>query len=93
MTERVTYDEGWQQTQEATQGIYNSHVDAHLWGFLQPCSSTIARMDFMKAVQVVDIGRNTEGNLFVLPGFKVSEYMLVSVRYYAPSASSMHCNR
>jgi len=84
MAEEVAYDEGWQQTQQATQGIYNSHVDAHLWGFLQPCSAAIARMDFLKAIKVYDIGRNSEGNLFVLPGFKVSEYL---AGFYALSHS------
>jgi ser/thr/tyr protein kinase RAD53 len=93
MTEEVTYDEGWQQTQQATQGaVYNSYVDAHLWGFLQPCSAAIARMDFLKPVKVIDIGRNLEGNLFVLPGFKVSEYLTGFCALHALFTSSMLCN-
>lgn len=67
-----------QQTQQATQPLYPSQlvnkVDAHLWGFLQPCSAALSRIDFWKASTVYDIGRNREGNNIVLPGFKVSEY-------------------
>jgi serine/threonine/tyrosine protein kinase RAD53 len=65
-----------QQTQMATQGTVGAmpSIDAHLWGFLQPCTGALLRIDFWKASPVYDIGRNKEGNQIVLPGFKVSEY-------------------
>jgi len=82
MTDDVNY-EGLQQTQQLTQGaVYFgsqapvSNVDAHLWGFLQPCTAALTRLDFWKANVVYDIGRNREGNRIILPGFKVSEYLV-----------------
>src|ERR1700691_3742176 len=80
MAEEAMYD-GLEQTQEATQGTcYSSqlpvNVDAHLWGFLQPCTGALSRLDFWKANPVYNIGRNPEGNRIILPGFKVSEYLV-----------------
>lgn len=60
-----------QQTQPASQPPL---IDNHLWAFLQPCSVALERLDFWKSIQVYEIGRNKEGNNFVLPGFKVSKY-------------------
>lgn len=51
-------------------------VDDHLWGFLQPCSPALCRIDLLKLERECDIGRNPEGNKIVLPGFKVSEYLV-----------------
>jgi len=80
MAEEGMYDglEQTQQTQQATQPLLQLpiQVDAHLWGFLQPCSAALTRIDFWKANAVYDIGRNREGNAIVLPGFKVSEYLV-----------------
>jgi len=61
-----------QQTQEASQQL-GGGLEGHLWGFLQPCSSTLTRIDFWKIKPVVTIGRHPEQNDVVLPGFKVSE--------------------
>jgi serine/threonine/tyrosine protein kinase RAD53 len=64
-----------QQTQQAQAGSQPFDVfDSHLWGFLQPCTGTLTRIDFWKANPVYAIGRNPEGNNIVLLGFKVSEY-------------------
>jgi ser/thr/tyr protein kinase RAD53 len=74
MTEDAMYD-GLEQTQQAQAGSQPFDVlDSHLWGFLQPCTGTLTRIDFWKANPVYEIGRNPEGNNIVLLGFKVSEY-------------------
>lgn len=68
-----------EQTQQATQSTQYSGSQAaadsnsHLWGFLQPCSTLLKRIDFFKLAPVVSIGRNGE-NEIVLPGVKVSAY-------------------
>jgi serine/threonine/tyrosine protein kinase RAD53 len=61
-----------QSTQQASQQASTS-VDSHLWGYLQPCSASLTRIDFWKIHPRYTIGRNTEQNQVVLPGFKVSE--------------------
>jgi ser/thr/tyr protein kinase RAD53 len=48
-------------------------VDAHLWGYMQPCNASLTRIDFWKIHPKYTIGRNTELNQVILPGFKVSE--------------------
>lgn len=63
-----------QSTQQASQPTATT-ADSHLWGYLQPCSSSLTRIDFWKIHPRYSIGRNTEVNQVVLPGFKVSEYM------------------
>ncbi|KIM40164.1 hypothetical protein M413DRAFT_413516 [Hebeloma cylindrosporum] len=60
-----------QSTQEASQPDPIS-LDAHLWGYLQPCSAALTRIDFWKIHPRYTIGRNTEINQVVLPGPKVS---------------------
>lgn len=67
--------ESTQQTQ-STQPLSQipQGIDSHIWGFLQPCSVALQRIDFWKSVSVYDIGRNPDGNVIVLPGFKVSAY-------------------
>lgn len=63
-----------QQTQQVSQPA--GPADAHLFGYLQPCSATskLLRVDFWKMHPKYKIGRNTELNNVVFPGFKVSEY-------------------
>ena len=62
-----------QSTQEASQPDYV--VDAHLWGFLIPCSANLRRIDFQKLKPKYQIGRNTEQhkNDIILPGMKISQ--------------------
>ncbi|KDR75942.1 hypothetical protein GALMADRAFT_68135 [Galerina marginata CBS 339.88] len=60
-----------QSTQQASQP-QTVALDAHLWGYLQPCSQALTRIDFWKIHPRYTIGRNTELNQVVLPGFKVS---------------------
>lgn len=67
-----------QQTQQATQSTQAASqqpvdIDAHLWGFLQPSSGALKRIDFWKSMPICEIGRNPDNNQFILPGFKVSE--------------------
>ncbi|KAI8972182.1 Pkinase-domain-containing protein [Trametes punicea] len=63
-----------QSTQEASQPDYV--VDAHLWGFLIPCSANLRRIDFQKLKPKYQIGRNTEQhkNDIILPGMKISNF-------------------
>ena len=61
-----------QSTQQASQQV-NPGLDDHLWGYLQPCSSTLTRIDFWKIHPRYTIGRNIESNQVVLPGFKISK--------------------
>jgi hypothetical protein len=74
-----------QATQEPTQEAHASQIpiveskDAHLWGFLQPCSPEVSRIDFWRMQHTYTVGRNASQdpkhrNDIVLPGFKVSEY-------------------
>ncbi|KAH9485365.1 Serine/threonine-protein kinase cds1 [Psilocybe cubensis] len=60
-----------QSTQQASQPPPVA-FDSHLWGFLQPCSAALTRIDFWKLNPRYTIGRNTETNQVVLPGYKVS---------------------
>ena len=69
--EELEQTQATQQTQPASQP---AAIDNHLWGFLHPCSPALERLDFWKSIPVYEIGRNKEGNNFVLPGFKVSKY-------------------
>ncbi|KAF8623401.1 hypothetical protein AX15_006393 [Amanita polypyramis BW_CC] len=60
-----------QSTQQASQQT-NPSLDSHLWGYLQPCGSALTRIDFWKIHPRYTLGRNTQSNQVVLPGFKVS---------------------
>lgn len=89
----IAEDSHLQQTQQLTQNVnaqYGSHwqlpgnIDAHLWGFLQPCTAALSRIDFWKVCPVYDIGRNKEGNNIVLPGFKVSECLVCIFAQFHP---------
>jgi hypothetical protein len=72
-TEDVNDDsqEQTQSTQQASQPL-NTALDEHLWGYLQPCSSALTRIDFWKIHPRYTIGRNIQENQVVLPGFKIS---------------------
>ncbi|KAI0088050.1 kinase-like domain-containing protein [Irpex rosettiformis] len=63
-----------QATQLASQETPNS-LDAHLWGFLIPCSPTLIRIDFSRVRPTYKIGRNpgpSFGNDLIFPGMKIS---------------------
>ncbi|KAH7928923.1 kinase-like protein [Leucogyrophana mollusca] len=60
-----------QSTQPASQTTNSADADAHLWGFLQPCSSALRRIDFFKLSPSAKIGRAPDNDV-VLPGGKVS---------------------
>ncbi|KAF7978399.1 hypothetical protein HWV62_799 [Athelia sp. TMB] len=47
-------------------------IDSHIWGFLQPYSPALKRVDLWKSLPVYDIGRTMEGNVIILPGLKIS---------------------
>ncbi|KAH0828081.1 kinase-like domain-containing protein [Lanmaoa asiatica] len=67
-----------EQTQQATQSTQYSgsqatgDANSHLWGFLQPCSTLLKRIDFFKIQPTVSIGRSGEQNEIILPGGRVS---------------------
>jgi ser/thr/tyr protein kinase RAD53 len=61
-----------QSTQQASQPQMAAE-DAHLWGYMQPCNASLTRIDFWKMHPKYNIGRNTELNQVILPGFKVSK--------------------
>jgi serine/threonine/tyrosine protein kinase RAD53 len=71
--------ESEQQTQEQTQSTQQASQPqmvseyAHLWGYMQPCNASLTRIDFWKMHPKYNIGRNTEHNQVILPGFKVSK--------------------
>ena len=58
-----------QPTQQA--GQPPNVIDQHLWGYLQPCSKELTRLDFWKAKPTYTIGRSRECSM-TLTGFKVS---------------------
>jgi len=61
-----------QSTQQASQQPPVESNDTHLWGYLQPCTGGLTRIDFWKIHPRYTIGRNTELNQVVFPGFKIS---------------------
>lgn len=69
-------DSDLQQTQSTQQASQQPPVavDSHLWGYLQPCNTRLTRIDFWKMTARYTIGRNTESNQVVFPGFKISEW-------------------
>jgi hypothetical protein len=94
-----------EQTQQATQSTQHSgsqtagDASSHLWGFLQPCSTLLKRIDFFKIQPTVSIGRSGEQNEIILPGGKVSAYIslccsslrVVPRRIDAFLAGNRHC--
>jgi serine/threonine/tyrosine protein kinase RAD53 len=69
-----------QQTEQLSQ-LNSTTMDGHLWGFLQPCSAALARIDFWKLSPTYTIGRNQDCNNVVLHGLKVSEYYIHYVSF------------
>ncbi|KAF8444907.1 kinase-like domain-containing protein [Boletus edulis BED1] len=67
-----------EQTQQATQSTQYSgsqstgDANGHLWGFLQPCSTLLKRIDFFKIQPTVSVGRHNDQNEIILPGVRVS---------------------
>lgn len=82
-----------QSTQQASQPL-NTALDEHLWGYLQPCSSALTRIDFWKIRPRYTIGRNIQENQVVLPGFKISE-SLCATKHRHPltldDPGNLHC--
>ncbi|KAF8644791.1 hypothetical protein AX16_008253 [Volvariella volvacea WC 439] len=77
MSEHANDDSQEVATQQQTQSTQQTNepdpsVDAHLWGYLLPCSGSLTRIDFWKVHPRYTIGRNVQSNQVVLPGFKVS---------------------
>lgn len=60
-----------QSTQEASQNTIPDIDTESLWGYLQPCSADLFRLEFNHLQKTYTIGRNDK-NLYVLPGVKVS---------------------
>ncbi|KAH7917308.1 kinase-like protein [Leucogyrophana mollusca] len=60
-----------QSAQPASQTPNSADANAHLWGFLQPCSSALRRIHFRKTSPGTRIGRAPDSDV-VLPGVKVS---------------------
>lgn len=82
-----------QSTQQASQP-QTVQMDAHLWGYLQPCSHALNRIDFWKIHPRYTIGRNGELNQVILPGFKVSEYTFLScclLSFQRVYSGNQHC--
>ena len=69
-----------QQTQLSTQQYSQSEPDqpdanAHLWGFLLPCSPRLKQLDFWRIQPTYTIGRGQD-NAIRLPGMRISAFML-----------------
>ena len=81
----MAFDYGNNATQEETQPTQISEssqqqrpADAHLWGYLIPCSAQQRRIDFSRDKHAYKIGRNRDewiGNDHILTGMKISECM------------------
>jgi serine/threonine/tyrosine protein kinase RAD53 len=65
-----------QSTQEASQDTIPDIDTESLWGYLQPCSADLLRLEFNYFHKTYTIGRNDK-NIYVLPGVKVSESISV----------------
>ena len=69
-----------QQTQLSTQQYSEPEVeqadhDAHLWGFLLPCSPRLSQVDFWRQHPSYTIGRGHD-NAIRLPGMRISAFLL-----------------
>jgi ser/thr/tyr protein kinase RAD53 len=64
-----------QSTQQASQ---QPEMEGHLWGYLQPCSTKLTRIDFWKVRPSYKIGRMDDDtvNDLVLPGMKISKLLI-----------------
>lgn len=72
-----------QQTQLSTQqhsqpGAEQHDRDAHLWGFLLPCSPRLKQLEFWRGHPTYTIGRGHD-NAIRLPGPRISAFTDLSV--------------
>lgn len=75
--------------------------NAGLWGYLQPCSDALPRIDLFKEILRYSVGRDAESNYISLDGPKVSKchrfiYVAFSkpfptIIYLSITVGSMHC--
>jgi hypothetical protein len=67
-----------QSTQQASQ---QPEMEGHLWGYLQPCSTKLTRIDFWKVRPSYKIGRMDDRerpvNDIVMPGMKISKLLII----------------
>ena len=73
-----------QQTQLSTQQYSQSEADktdseAHLWGFLLPCSPRLSQLDFWRIHPTYTVGRGHD-NAIRLPGMRISMFTLLPRR-------------
>ncbi|KAG6862270.1 hypothetical protein C0995_002201 [Termitomyces sp. Mi166 len=78
MEEVEETQETQQQTQSTQQASQQAGIDVngHLWGYLQPCSSDLTRIDFWKVTPRYKLGRSKDLNDCVLPGAKATNIVL-----------------
>lgn len=65
-----------QQATQLSEPASQRPSEAHLWGYLVPCSPQLRRIDFSRDKHQYKIGRNRDeyiGNDHVLSGMKISE--------------------
>jgi serine/threonine/tyrosine protein kinase RAD53 len=78
-----------EETQQATQSTQHASqpnsasTNSHLWGYLQPCSNVLRRLDLWKVQPAASVGRAPDNDI-ILPGGRVSEYFVYLV---APSSA------
>ncbi|KAG1889963.1 kinase-like domain-containing protein [Suillus subluteus] len=66
-----------EETQQATQSTQHAsqpnsaNTNSHLWGYLQPCSNVLRRLDLWKVQPAASVGRAPDNDI-ILPGGKVS---------------------
>ena len=73
-----------QQTQLSTQQhsqpeAEQADTNAHLWGFLLPCSPRLNQLDFWRLHPTYTIGRGHD-NAIRLPGMRISAFILLRQR-------------
>lgn len=66
-----------EETQQATQSTQHAsqpnpaNTNSHLWGYLQPCSNVLRRLDLWKVQPAASVGRAPDNDI-ILPGGRVS---------------------
>lgn len=66
-----------EETQQATQSTQHASqpnsadTNSHLWGYLQPCSNVLRRIDLWKVAPAASVGRAPDNDI-ILPGGRVS---------------------
>lgn len=58
-------------TQQYSQSAEQPETNAHLWGFLLPCSPRLKQLDFWRVQPTYAIGRGQD-NAIRLPGMRIS---------------------